>query len=154
MKKPAIALLTITALLLCNPAARAESALFGWQAVAGPTDRLPVTWGVVMDGPSQMNKVPDKEGVFRGHYLFKPGWETTLKAVHLVSYDQASGIMTRPIKFKLLGTTDDRDPQLKKTEFETESIKFKERDTFALVFETKSGTEMVFIRISPKFIPS
>jgi hypothetical protein len=152
MNTTAINAISFAALFVAK-VALAESAVFGWHAGAGPTPGIGVVQRISLDGPSTMNKMPEKRGKFSGEYAFAPAWGTVLMAMHIAKAAPDGSLTTRPIKFETGATSADRDPAYQKTHLETESIEFDEGDALIFVFKTGKGTEMVSVRISRKFIP-
>jgi hypothetical protein len=145
--------LTLFLLLALTCVAIAESAIFGWHAFAGATPGIGVIQKAILDGPSERNTVPDTKGSFSCEYIFKKGWGTELKALHLLKAKPDGTLGTNAVPFEIVSTGPDRDPVFTKTIFKTESVDFDEGDTFVMVFKTNKRTEMVFARIARKFIP-
>jgi len=145
-----------------------ESALVGWQAVphgeTGRGDDPPAASNfsqVFMEGPAQMNKVPEKKGSFAGEYLTpKAAQPPKLTAIYKLSLDEKGELQSRKVQFKIspeqipviVRVDAVHKEERVKTRFTTETLAFEPGESFVLIFKTKGSaseeTEMIVLNIT------
>ena len=140
----------LTGILLIVQLASGESVVFGWYAVQESDPRYGLT--VNMTGPSEMNKVPDKNGVFKGQYQWHKDWEPKLQRVFKVSVDSDGVLVSQPVQFTTNASAQVVGKDMHKTTFETAAIRFDDGDAFLLTFQIGDQTVLVLLKIMRKTI--